>query len=48
MSESKDRPELQRRLDQARRLMAAASDPVTKERLQKLVQDLEDQLSPRR
>jgi hypothetical protein len=43
MVESPDRKELQRRLDQARRL-AKLSDPLTKERLDQLVVDLEEQL----
>jgi hypothetical protein len=44
MDEKSDREELQRRLGQATRLAAVPSDPVTIERLQKLVQDLEEQL----
>ena len=43
MREDDDRAELERRLDQARRL-AKDTDPLTKERLTKLVQDLEEQL----
>ena len=43
MSEGSDRKELERRLDQARR-MDLAVDPLTKERLQRLVQELEEQL----
>ena len=43
MVEKSDRKELERRLEQAKR-MAAIADPVTNERLQKLVQELEEQL----
>ena len=39
-----DRKELERRLEQAKRMGAFASDTVTNERLQKLVQQLEEQL----
>jgi len=45
MDEKSDRKELERRLDQAKRAVALFSDPVTTERLQKLVHDLEEQLS---
>jgi hypothetical protein len=44
MDEKSDRKELQRRLEQAKRMAAFPSDPVTGERLQKLVQELEEQL----
>ena len=44
MAESTDRLELQRRLDQSRRLVAEPSDPLTKERVGQLVRDLEEQL----
>jgi hypothetical protein len=44
MTENNDRKELQRRLEQARRLAGGATDPLTKDRLQKLVRDLEEQL----
>ena len=44
MDEKSDRDELQRRMGQAKRLAAFLSDPVTMERLQKLVQQLEEQL----
>ena len=44
MGESNDRPELERRLEQARRMATSVTDPLTKERLQQLVQELEDQL----
>ena len=43
-AESADRRELQRRLDQSRRLAAEPSDALTKERLNQLVRDLEEQL----
>jgi hypothetical protein len=46
MSDGNDRTELERRLDQARRMAAAAFDPLTKERLKQLVRDLEEQLRP--
>jgi hypothetical protein len=36
--------ELQRRLEQSRRLAALPSDPLTKERLDALVLDLEGQM----
>jgi hypothetical protein len=45
MGESKDRKELEQRLAQAKRIADSVFDPLTKERLQKLVQELEDQLS---
>jgi hypothetical protein len=44
VDEKSDREELQRRLGQAKRMAAVPSDPVTMERLQKLVQQLEEQL----
>ena len=44
MDEKSDQEELQRRLGQAKRMAAVPSDPVTMERLQKLVQQLEEQL----
>ena len=44
MDEKSEREELQRRLGQAKRMAAVPSDPVTMERLQKLVQQLEEQL----
>jgi hypothetical protein len=43
MSEKSDRKELERRLEQARR-MAIGADPLTKERLAQLIRDLEEQL----
>jgi chromosomal replication initiation ATPase DnaA len=44
MNEKSDRKELERRLEQAKRAAALGNDPVTTERLQKLVKDLEEQL----
>ena len=44
MIEKSDRKELERRLEQAKRAAALVNDPVTTERLQKLVKDLEEQL----
>ena len=44
MSESKDRNELKQRLAQAKRIADGALDPLTKERLGRLVQELEEQL----
>jgi len=43
MPESDDRKELQRRLDQARRMAKEPVDLLTKERLTKLISDLEEQ-----
>jgi hypothetical protein len=43
MAEKSDRKELERRVEQARR-MAAGADPLTKERLEKLIRDIEEQL----
>ena len=44
MAESGDRKELEKRLEQARRVADLALDPLTKERLSALVLELEDQL----
>jgi hypothetical protein len=44
MAESSDRKELEKRLEQARRVAGLAHDPLTKERLDALVLELEDQL----
>jgi hypothetical protein len=45
MIEKSDRTELERRLEQAKRIAASLPiDDVTNERLQKLAQDLEEQL----
>jgi hypothetical protein len=38
------RKELERRLEQAKRMAAMPADAVTNERLRKLVQELEEQL----
>jgi hypothetical protein len=46
MAENSDRAELERRLAQCRRLATAANDPLTQERLRKLISDLEEQLRP--
>jgi DNA invertase Pin-like site-specific DNA recombinase len=43
--ESDDRNELQRRLEQVRRLASLANDHVTRERMDRLVRDLEEQLA---
>ena len=47
MDQKSDREELKRRLEQCRRLAADALDPLTKERLQKLILDLEEQIKPK-
>jgi hypothetical protein len=44
MNEKSDRKELERRLGQAKRAAALHNDPVTTERLLKLVKDLQEQL----
>jgi CRP-like cAMP-binding protein len=44
MNEKSDREELQRRLEQAKRAAALLNDPLTTERLQKLIKDLEGRL----
>jgi hypothetical protein len=44
VADKSDRKELERRLAQARRMAAQPTDALTKERLEKLVRDLEDQL----
>jgi hypothetical protein len=44
MVEKSDREELERRFEQAKRMVVQSGDAVTKERLEKLVQDLEGQL----
>jgi hypothetical protein len=44
MAESSNRKELERRLEQARRIADLALDLLTKERLQRLVHELEEQL----
>jgi hypothetical protein len=44
MTEKSDRKELERRLERARRMAKQPIDPLTKERLEQLVRDLEEQL----
>ena len=44
MPQTSDRQELERRLEQARRMVRELSDPLTKKRLTQLVRDLEEQL----
>ena len=44
MAENGDRKELEKRLEQARRVADLALDPLTKERLRALVLELEKQL----
>jgi hypothetical protein len=44
MTEKSDREELKRRLEQARRMANEPVDPLTRERLAKLISDLEEQL----
>lgn len=43
-----DRKELQRRLEQSRRLADQPSDPLTRERLTALVADIEEQLEQKK
>jgi hypothetical protein len=42
--ESDDRKELERRLEQVRRLSSIANDAVTRARMSQLIRDLEEQL----
>jgi hypothetical protein len=44
MSENSDRKELERRLEQARRMARGSSDALTLERLTRLIRHLEEQL----
>jgi hypothetical protein len=44
MAQDSDRKELERRLEQARRMAPAGFDTTTSERLKKLVEDLEELL----
>ncbi len=44
MSEKSDRKELERRLAQARRMAKQPFDQLTKERIERLIRDLEEQL----
>ena len=48
MSIDNDRPELKRRLEQARRMAGGSLDPLTKERLEQLIRDVEAQLRPQK
>ena len=43
MAEDSDRKELERRLEQAHRVVSLV-DPLTKERIEKLIQEIEEQL----
>ena len=45
MSEDNDRTELQRRLDQVRRLSLVTNDALAKERFDELARDIQDQLN---
>jgi chromosomal replication initiation ATPase DnaA len=45
MSENNDRRELERRLEQVRRLSNLTNDALTKERLEELARDIEEQLT---
>jgi hypothetical protein len=44
MTEKSDRKELERRLAQARRMAKQSFDQLTKERIERLIRDLEEQL----
>jgi hypothetical protein len=44
MSEKSDRKELERRLEQARRMAREHDEPLTKNRLARLILELEEQL----
>jgi hypothetical protein len=44
MAEKSDREELERRLEQARRMLRQQPDPLTTKRLEQLVSDLEEEL----
>ena len=44
MTADSDKAELERRLEQVRRLSSEVSDPLTKERFAELARDIEDQL----
>jgi len=44
MPEETDRAELERRLEQVRRLSSAANDDLTKQRLEELARDIQEQL----
>jgi hypothetical protein len=44
MTKNSDRKELERRLEQARRIAKSQPDLLTRERIEKLIHDLEEQL----
>jgi hypothetical protein len=44
MTENGNRQEMERRLEQARRMANGTNDPLTKERLTRLIRELEEQL----
>jgi hypothetical protein len=44
ITENGDRQELERRLEQARRTASGINDPLTLERLKRLIRELEEQL----
>jgi hypothetical protein len=44
MNQQRDREQLERKLEQCRRLSGAASDPATSRRFAKLIEDLEHSL----
>ena len=44
MTEKSDRKELERRLEQARRIAKSQPDLLTRDRIEKLIRDLEEQL----
>ena len=44
MTNESDRAELERRLEQVRRIANSINDQVTKERLEELARDIEEQL----
>lgn len=48
MADRNDRAELERRLAQAMRLAKGSTDHLTKERLNGLVRELEEQLRPQK
>ena len=45
MSEETDRSELERRLEQVRRILHVTNDALTKQRLEELTCDIEEQLN---
>ncbi len=46
MTEESDRRELERRLEQVRRLSNSVNDPLTKQLFEELARDIEEQLKP--